>query len=65
MENFQKPKHREMVDAYHCGDITFHELMEELEWYWDMKIYRGTKPPVVEKPGLPMIPFPTQDDQVR
>jgi hypothetical protein len=54
-----------MVDAYHCGDITFHELMEELEWYWDMKIYRGTKAPVVEKPGLPMIPFPTQDDQVR
>jgi hypothetical protein len=39
--------------------------MEELEWYWDMRIYRGTKAPVVGKAGVPMVLFPPQDGQVK
>jgi hypothetical protein len=37
--------------------------MEELEWCWDMKIYRGSKTPVVEREDVPMPPILTQAGQ--
>jgi len=61
MEILQVPKARKLAEAYHGGSITLREFMEELEWCWEMKIYRGTKAPVVERPGVLMLPILTQD----
>lgn len=63
MEILQVPKTRQLAEAYHDGSITFREFMEELEWCWDMKIYRGTKAPVVERKDVPMPPILTQAGQ--
>ena len=61
MEILQVSKARKLAEAYHDGSITLREFMEELERCWDMKIYRGTKAPVVERKGVPMTPIMTQD----
>jgi len=65
MEILQVPKARKLAEAYHDGSITLREFMEELEWCWDMKIYRGTKAPVVERSGGPMPPVPVRNRPVR
>ena len=65
METLQVPKAGKHAYAYINGQITLSEFMEELEWCWDMQIYKGAKTPVVERQGLPMILFPTQDGQVK
>ena len=61
MEILQVSKARKLAEAYHDGSITLREFMEELERCWDMKIYRGTKAPVVERKDVPMTPIMTQD----
>jgi len=61
MEILQVPKARKLAEAYHEGQITLREFLENLEWCWDMRIYRGTKAPVVERKGVPMPPILTQD----
>jgi len=43
MEIFQMPESRQMIEAYHKGHITIRELMEELEWCWDKRIYNATR----------------------
>jgi hypothetical protein len=45
MQIFHGPEARKMVKAYQDGFITVKELREELEWYRDKKIYKGTKAP--------------------
>jgi hypothetical protein len=54
MKIFQVPGARKMVEAYQDGYITLRELTEELEWYWDKKIYKGTKAPFAERTGVPV-----------
>jgi len=61
MEILQVPKARKLAEAYHEGQITLREFLENLEWCWGMRIYRGTKAPVVERKGVPMPPILTQD----
>jgi|WetSurMetagenome_2_1015567.scaffolds.fasta_scaffold310254_2 hypothetical protein len=63
MEILRVPKARKLAEAYHDGSITLREFMEELEWCWDMKIYRGTKTPVVVRKDVPMPPILTQAGQ--
>jgi hypothetical protein len=46
-----------MVEAYRDGHITLRELMEELEWYCDRKIYRRTRAPAMERASDPMTVF--------
>ena len=65
MEILQVAKARKLAEAYHDGSITLREFMEELERGWDMKIYRGTKAPVVENRGVPMPPILTQDPHAK
>jgi hypothetical protein len=54
MQILQVPEARKMVKAYRDGYITIGELMEELECYWDKKIYKGTKTAILERTGAPM-----------
>jgi hypothetical protein len=54
MQILQVPEARKMVKAYRDGYITFEELREDLELYWDKKIYKGTKTPILERTGTPM-----------
>jgi hypothetical protein len=44
----------QMLGADQDGDITVEELREELAFYWDKRIYKGTKTPVVERKTVPM-----------
>ena len=37
------PESRQMIEAYHKGHITLRELMEELEWYCEKRIYDTTR----------------------
>jgi Ca2+-binding EF-hand superfamily protein len=46
MEIFQ------IVDTHQDGNITVEELREEIALYWDRKIYRGTKPYLMERRDL-------------
>jgi len=57
MESFQLPESKKMVEAYRDGHITLRELMEELEWYCDRKIYRRTRAPAMERASDPMTVF--------
>jgi hypothetical protein len=57
MEILQVPKARKLADAYNDGQITLSEFMEKLEQCWDMKIYRRTKAPSVERTSGPMTSF--------
>ena len=43
MAIFQMPESRQMIEAYHKGRITLRELIGELEWYWDKRIYNATR----------------------
>jgi hypothetical protein len=61
MEILQVPEAKRTVQAYLDGYITIKEMREDLEWYWDRKIYRGTRAPIVERKGVPMPPILTQD----
>jgi hypothetical protein len=61
MQNVQEPETRKMVEAYHEGYITLNELVEELEWYWDKKIYKGTKTPIVKRTGVLMTEIVEED----
>lgn len=61
MEILQVPKARRLAEAYQDGQITLREFLENLEWCWDMRIYRGTKAPVVEREGVLMPPILKQD----
>ena len=65
MQILEMPEFRKLVEAYRDGFLSFSELKEELEGCWDMKIYGGTKAPVMGKPGVPMLPILTQDPPVR
>jgi hypothetical protein len=53
MQILQAPGAKKMVKSYLNGDITVKELREELEWYWDRKIYKGTKTPILDRKGVP------------
>ena len=53
MQTLQEHEFRKMVKAYLNGYITANELREQLEWYWDRKIYKGTKMPISEREGAP------------
>jgi hypothetical protein len=54
MKIVKVPEAGEMVKAYQHGYITVKELREELEWYWDKKIYKGIKTPILDRKGVPM-----------
>jgi hypothetical protein len=54
MKILQVPESRKMVEMYQAGYITAKELREQLEWYWDRKIYKGNKTPVRKMNGVPM-----------
>ncbi len=51
MTRSRDEKPGELVSFFLWNQITAGELREELEWYWDRKIYRGTKTPVSERKG--------------
>lgn len=61
MKILQVPEAKKTVQAYLDGSITVEELREDLEWYWDKKLYRGTKAPIVERKGVPMPAILNQD----
>ena len=61
MEILQVPKARKLAEAYNDGQITLREFWENLEWCWDMKIYRGTKAAAVQRTAVPMPQILTQD----
>ena len=46
MQILQEHEVRKLVKAYQHRYITVEELKEELEWYWDRKIHRGTRMPL-------------------
>jgi hypothetical protein len=53
MQILQEHEVRKLVKAYQHRYITADELREEIEWYWDRRIYKGTKPPLsLTKEGL-------------
>jgi hypothetical protein len=54
MEIFQLRESKKLAEAYRAGHITLTEFIEELEWCWDMKIYRGTRVPTLERTGGPI-----------
>jgi len=54
MEIFEMPESKKLAEAYRVGYITFRELMEDLEWYRDSEICRGTKAPAVERKAGPI-----------
>jgi hypothetical protein len=54
MKILKVPEARKMVEAYQRGYITIEELMEDLEWYWDKKIYKGTKTSILDRKSIPM-----------
>ena len=43
---FQLRGSKKLAEAYRAGHITLTEFIEELEWCWDMKIYRGREYPL-------------------
>jgi len=56
MQILQEHEVRKLVKAYQDRYITVEEFKEELEWYWDRRIYRGTKiPPPLGKRTAPEI----------
>jgi len=61
MEILQVPKARKLAEAYHDGSITLREFMEELEWCWDKKLYRGTRARIAELRVFEVSPIPKQD----
>jgi hypothetical protein len=54
MKILQVSEARKMVQAYQDGHITIEELMEDLECYWDKKIYQWTKTSIPNKEGVLM-----------
>jgi hypothetical protein len=54
---------RAMAEAFREGHITLTELMDELEWYWDRKNYRGTRVPPVERTSSPTAPAIEKQDR--
>jgi hypothetical protein len=52
MKSLQVPEVKMLVKVYQNGDITLKELMEELECYWDKKLYKGTKTPILDEKAL-------------
>ena len=52
MEILQVAKARKLAEAYHDGNMTLRQFMEQLEWCWDMKIHRGAKASVVERGSI-------------
>jgi hypothetical protein len=54
MKILEVPEARKMVEAYQDGYITIEELMEDLECYWDKKIYKGAKTPILNRKGVLM-----------
>ena len=59
MQILQEHEVRKLVKAYQDRYITVEELREELEWYWDRKIHKGTRMPllmrrVVPGPSIPV-----------
>ena len=63
MEFLQVPESRKIIEPYHEGHITLRKLMEELEWYWDKSIYKGTRAPIVERARGPVSAILKQDQQ--
>jgi hypothetical protein len=61
MQILQVQEARKMVKAYRDGHITVEELREELEWYWDRKIYKGARTPIVERTGVLMTAILEED----
>ena len=61
MEVLQVPKARKLSEAYHDGRITVRESMEELDWCWDKKLYKGAREPIVELTSGPMTAVLKQD----
>jgi hypothetical protein len=53
MQILQVPDAKKMVNSYLDGYITVKELRKELEWYWDKKIYKGTKTPSRKAQAFP------------
>jgi hypothetical protein len=53
MHIVQAPEAKKIVKSYLNGYITVEELREELEWYWDRKVYKGTKTPILDRNGVP------------
>jgi hypothetical protein len=47
MQILQEHEVRMLVKAYQERYITAEEFREELEWYWDRRVYKGTKPPLL------------------
>ena len=43
MQALQKDEVRKLVKAYRDRAITAEEFREEIEWYWDRKIHKGTR----------------------
>jgi hypothetical protein len=61
MQILKMPEAKKMVKSYLDGYITVKELREELEWYWNKEICKGTERPVVERTGVPMNAFSEND----
>jgi hypothetical protein len=51
MQILQVPEGKKIVEAYQDGFIRVKELREQLDWYWDKKICKGTKTPIMERTG--------------
>ena len=48
----------QMVVTYQGGNVTVEEFREELALYWDKKIYKGTKTPVMERRSVTRTAIP-------
>jgi len=55
MQILQEHEVRKLVKAYQDRYITVEEFKEELEWYWDRRIHKGTKIPSLGKRRGPEI----------
>ena len=55
MQILQEHEVRKLVKAYQDRYITVEEFKEEREWYWDRRIYKVTKTPLLGKRRGPEI----------
>jgi len=43
MDILEMPEFRKLAEAYRKGYLSFNELKEELEWYWDVKLSKNAR----------------------
>jgi hypothetical protein len=51
MHILEMPEFRKLAEAYRNGYLSFNELKEELEWYWDVKLSKNASAGIVATPG--------------